>query len=164
MVFTTDTSYQIQDLTTGSILANRTYTPGQPVEYLGLSLSFSTPPVAGDRFQIDGNQDGLGSNANAVRLSMLQNERVVGGGQGMTFSEAYSEVVTDVGNVAFQASIAQKALEVVHDQAVQARDKVSGVSLDEEAADLIRFQQAYQASAKVMQTASTLFDAIIALR
>lgn len=164
VVFTTNGSYQIRDVNSGSTLSSRDYVAGQTVEYLGLSLSFSTPPVAGDRFLIDGNQDGLGSNANAVRLSMLQNERVVGGGQGMTFSEAYSEVVTDVGNVAFQASIAQKALEVVYDQAVQARDKVSGVSLDEEAADLIRFQQAYQASAKVMQTASTLFDAIIALR
>ena len=69
-----------------------------------------------------------------------------------------------MGNASFQASIAQKALEVVKDQAVQARDKISGVSLDEEAADLIRYQQAYQANAKVMQTASTLFDAILAVR
>jgi flagellar hook-associated protein FlgK len=53
---------------------------------------------------------------------------------------------------------------VVKDQAVQARDKISGVSLDEEAADLIRYQQAYQANAKVMQTASTLFDAILGIR
>jgi flagellar hook-associated protein FlgK len=50
---------------------------------------------------------------------------------------------------------------VVNDQAIEARDKVSGVSLDEEAADLIRFQQAYQASAKAMQVANTLFDAIL---
>ncbi|MEY2777211.1 MAG: Flagellar hook-associated protein 1 [Pseudomonadota bacterium] len=164
IVFTADNQYEIRDLDTDTVLSTRGYTAGQPIEYLGLQMSFSTPPVTGDRFRVDGNQDGLGSNANAVRLSQLQNQRVVGGGQGMTFSEAYSEVVADVGNVAFQAGIAQKALEVVHDQAVQARDKVSGVSLDEEAADLIRFQQAYQASAKVMQTASTLFDAIIGLR
>ncbi|MGA1695143.1 MAG: flagellar basal body rod C-terminal domain-containing protein, partial [Burkholderiaceae bacterium] len=73
-------------------------------------------------------------------------------------------LVGETGNVAFQAGIAKQALEVVKDQAVQARDKVSGVSLDQEAADLIRFQQAYQASAKVMQTSSVLFDAILGIR
>jgi flagellar hook-associated protein FlgK len=50
---------------------------------------------------------------------------------------------------------------VVYDQAVDARDGISGVSLDEEAADLVRFQQAYQANAKVMQVANDLFDAIL---
>jgi flagellar hook-associated protein FlgK len=53
---------------------------------------------------------------------------------------------------------------VVHDQAVASRDQVSGVSLDEEAANLIRFQQAYQASAKVMQVAGQLFDAVLSIR
>ena len=52
----------------------------------------------------------------------------------------------------------------VNNQAIEARDKVSGVSLDTEAADLIRFQQAYQASAKAMQVAGTLFDAILQVR
>jgi hypothetical protein len=63
-----------------------------------------------------------------------------------------------------QSAIARDALTVVRDQAEENRDKVSGVNLDEEAANLIRFQQAYQASAKVMQVASQLFDAMIALR
>ena len=53
---------------------------------------------------------------------------------------------------------------IVNEQAVEARDKVSGVSLDEEAADLVRFQQAYQASARVIQTANQLFDAILQVR
>jgi flagellar hook-associated protein 1 FlgK len=55
-------------------------------------------------------------------------------------------------------------LTVVNQQAVEARDAIAGVSLDEEAANLIRFQQAYQANAKVMQTANTLFDALLAIR
>jgi flagellar hook-associated protein FlgK len=53
---------------------------------------------------------------------------------------------------------------IVNEQAVEARDKVSGVSLDEEAADLVRFQQAYQASARIIQTANQLFDAILQVR
>jgi len=164
VVFTSSSHYAIREIRTGTVLAERSYDPSVGVRYRGLTLSFNANPQAGDRFLVDGNQDGIGNNGTALRLADLQNQRVVGGGKGLTLSEAYGEVVGNVGNTAFQASIAQKALEVVRDQAVQARDKVSGVSLDEEAADLIRFQQAYQASAKVMQTANTLFDAILGIR
>jgi len=164
VVFTSSSHYAIREIRTGTVLAERSYDPSVGVRYRGLTLSFNANPQAGDRFLVDGNQDGIGNNGTALRLADLQNQRVVGGGKGLTLSEAYGEVVGNTGNTAFQASIAQKALEVVRDQAVQARDKVSGVSLDEEAADLIRFQQAYQASAKVMQTANTLFDAILGIR
>ena len=133
------------------------------VVYRGVTLTLNAEPVAGDRFLVDGNQDGIGNNGTAVRLANLQNQRVVGNNS-YTLAEAYGNLVGETGNVAFQAGIAKQALEVVKDQAVQARDKVSGVNLDQEAADLIRFQQAYQASAKVMQTANTLFDAILGIR
>ena len=116
-------------------------------------------PLQGDVFTVDGNHDGVGNNEGALRLVELENLRVVPGGK--TLSEAYIQEVSDVGNIAQQALVAKDALTVVYDQAVEARDAISGVSLDEEAASLIRFQQAYQASAKVMQTASTLFDAIL---
>ena len=164
VVFTETDQYEIRDVQTGTVLSSRRFELGDSIEYRGVALALSSAPIAGDRFLIDGNRDGIGNNGNALRMAALQTEKVVGGGAGLTFSEAYSEIVTDVGNTAFQASISQKALTVVNDQAIQARDKVSGVSLDEEAADLIRFQQAYQASAKVMQTASTIFDAILQVR
>ena len=69
-----------------------------------------------------------------------------------------------VGAVSRQAGIATAALTVVRDQAVQAREAVAGVNLDEEAADLIRLQQAYQANARVMQAATTMFDTLLAIR
>jgi flagellar hook-associated protein FlgK len=69
-----------------------------------------------------------------------------------------------VGNVARQAAISEQALEVVYQQAQEARDSISGVSLDEEASALVRFQQAYQANAKVMQTAMSLFESILQIR
>ena len=161
--FTSPTTYTIKDVLTNTVVAERLYDPSVGVMYRGVSLRLNADPVAGDRFLVDGNQDGIGNNGTALRLAELQNNRVVGNGS-YTLSEAYGNLVGETGNVAFQAGIAQKALEVVKDQAVQARDKVSGVSLDQEAADLIRFQQAYQASAKVMQTANTLFDAILGIR
>jgi hypothetical protein len=164
VVFTSPTQYRIIDRSSGSVVADRRYDPTLGIVYRGITLSLNGEPLAGDRFAVDGNQDGIGNNANSLRIIELQSSRVLGGANGKTLAEAYSQTVSDVGSMAFQSSIAQKALEVVKDQAVQARDKVSGVSLDEEAADLIRFQQAYQASAKVMQTASVLFDAIIQIR
>ena len=153
--------YLIRDVETGSVVAEREYDPSLGVSYRGVTLKFNEEPAVGDRFLVDGNQDGIGSNGTAVRLSELESQQIVGR---YTLSQAYGNLVGDTGNVAFQAEIAQKALEVVKDQAVQARDKASGVSLDQEAADLIRFQQAYQASAKVMQTANALFDAILGIR
>jgi flagellar hook-associated protein 1 FlgK len=91
----------------------------------------------------------------------LERKAVIGGVEGKTISQAYIEEVGKVGNFSSQATIAQKALQVVNDQAIEARDKVSGVTLDGEAADLIRFQQAYQAAAKTIQVAGTLFDSIL---
>ncbi|MFZ9811241.1 MAG: flagellar basal body rod C-terminal domain-containing protein, partial [Burkholderiaceae bacterium] len=164
VAFTSPTQYQIIDRSTNTLVAERSYDAEQGISYRGVTLFLNSAPAAGDQFAVDGNQDGIGNNANMLRIANLQNAAVVGGEGGFSFADAYGQVVTDVGNASFQASIAQKALEVVKDQAVQARDKVSGVSLDEEAADLIRYQQAYQANAKVMQAASTMFDAILAVR
>jgi flagellar hook-associated protein FlgK len=161
--FTSPTAFTIRDVLTDTIVAERIFDPVVGVVYRGVTLNLNAEPVAGDRFLVDGNQDGIGNNGTAVRLANLQNQRVVGNNS-YTLAEAYGNLVGETGNVAFQAGIAKQALEVVKDQAVQARDKVSGVSLDQEAADLIRFQQAYQASAKVMQTANTLFDAILGIR
>jgi len=83
---------------------------------------------------------------------------------GKTLANTYIDQINNVGNLAQQATITQQALTVVNDQAVAARDKVSGVNLDEEAASLIRYQQAYQASAKALQISGTLFDAIVQIR
>jgi len=63
-----------------------------------------------------------------------------------------------------QAELSELSLKGVHEQAVASRDAVSGVSLDQEAADLVRFQQAYQASAQILQASNKLFDSILAIR
>lgn len=147
-----------------TVLAEREYDPKAGIAYRGLTLTLDNPPAAGDKFAIDGNADGVGNNENVQRLIALERRAVVGGPNGQTISQAYEEEVSKIGNFSSQATIAQKALEVVNEQAIEARDRVSGVSLDAEAADLIRYQQAYQASAKAMQTAGTLFDAILQVR
>ena len=165
--FTSNTQYRIIDTRTQSVLAERTLVPDPlsptpSLTYRGLKLEFSTAPKQGDEFTIDGNRDGIGNNETMLAMVALENERLMPGG--LTITEAYIERVNQVGNVARQAAIAEQALNVVYEQAQEARDGISGVSLDEEASSLVRFQQAYQANAKVMQTAMALFDAILQVR
>ena len=164
LTFTAADRYTITDTRTGSVLADRRFDAQQLVtgiHYRGLNLSFTNAPTTGDSFTLDGNTDGTGNNENMLRLAALERANLIAG---KTIGATYIDHVNDMGNISRQATIAKEAMTVVHDQAVSARDKVSGVSLDEEAANLIRFQQAYQASAKVMQVASTLFDAVLAVR
>ena len=162
--FTTATSYTITDTNTNTVLAERTLNPAQlnpAISYQGLHLSLTSAPKAGDVFTLDGNKDGTGNNDNMLALVGLERKPVIGG---KTLGNAYIDHVNEMGNIARQATISKAALTVVHEQAVSTRDQVSGVSLDQEAADLIRFQQAYQASAKILQVASQLFDSILQVR
>lgn len=161
--FTDNDTYEIRETGTDTLLARRDYDAvAATLTFRGLKLAFSSAPQSGDRFTIDGNKDGIGNNETMLEIVSLESSRLMPGG--LTMTEAYIERVNEVGNMAQQASISRDALKVVHDQAVEARDAVSGVSLDEEAAALVRFQQAYQANAKVMQVANDLFDAILQVR
>jgi flagellar hook-associated protein FlgK len=163
--FETSTHFTITDKATGTVVAERDFDPTQlepGIHYLGLAMSFSNPPVAGDIFEINGNQDGTANNENMLLIAALETAPVASSGK--SIGAAYIDQVNDMGNIARQASIAKAALTVVHDQAVATRDQVSGVSLDNEAADLIRYQQAYQAAAKILQISSQLFDSVLQVR
>ena len=162
--FDAPSHYTIKDGATGTILAERNYdtsvlTP--VVNYQGLAIQFTRAPDVGDVFEVDGNHDGLGSNENMLMMADLARKGVIGN---KSFSDSYIDQVNTVGNAAQQAKITQQALTVVNDQAKQSRDKVSGVNLDDEAADLSRFQQAYQAAAKSLQISGQLFDSIVQIR
>ncbi|MGH8517201.1 MAG: flagellar basal body rod C-terminal domain-containing protein, partial [Panacagrimonas sp.] len=78
------------------------------------------------------------------------------------FASANTALVSSVGNQAQQAGVARGAQESLLAQSLAARDATSGVSLDEEAADLVRFQQAYQAAAQVIAAADAMFQTLLA--
>lgn len=103
-----------------------------------------------------------GDNSNMVLIARLQTAEVMPSGGSLT--DGYNSIVTAVGSQATLAKISKDALQVVFDQATAEKDRISGVSLDEEAADLIRYQQAFQASAKIITVSSELFDTILAVR
>ncbi len=144
-----------------TVVAERVFDPEQlnpGVSFQGLNISFTGVPRVNDVFTLDGNKDGLGNNDNLLSISELETKAVVGS---KTLTNSYIDQVNEMGNIARQAAISQTALKVVNEQALKSRDEISGVSLDKEAADLIRYQQAYQASAKVLQIASQLFEAVL---
>ncbi len=144
-----------------TVVAERVFDPEQlnpGVSFQGLNISFTGVPKVNDVFTLDGNKDGLGNNDNLLSISELETKAVVGS---KTLTNSYIDQVNEMGNIARQAAISQTALKVVNEQALKSRDEISGVSLDKEAADLIRYQQAYQASAKVLQIASQLFEAVL---
>ena len=157
--FTSQSNYRIKDSQTGTILAERDYSFGDAIGYGNFSLMIEGEPQAGDSFVVDGNRSGLGSNENVARLIEIQDRSLVGESQ--TLHEGYLSMLTSAGNLSNKASVAEEALEVVYDQAVRTKDQKAGVNLDEEAANLIRFQQSYQASARLMATANQLFDALL---
>jgi len=162
--FTAADRYTIVDAATGTQLADRQYDPSvlEPVvEFQGLQIKLSHAPAVGDSYRIDGNFDGLGNNVNMLDMVDLNKKPTA---NGKTLANTYIDQINNVGNLAQQAIITQEALTVVNEQAVAARDKVSGVNLDDEAAALIRYQQAYQACAKALQVSGELFDAIVQIR
>jgi len=162
--FTAEDRYSIIDSKTGTVLADRHYDPTvlEPkIEFNGLQLKLTHAPSVGDSYTIDGNQDGLGNNTNMLDMVDLNKNPV---SNGKTIANTYIDQINNVGNLAQQANITQQAMTVVNDQAIAARDKISGVNLDEEAAALIRYQQAYQACAKALQISGQLFDTIEQIR
>ncbi|MGB4466909.1 MAG: flagellar basal body rod C-terminal domain-containing protein, partial [Azovibrio sp.] len=80
-----------------------------------------------------------------------------------TFQVSYAQLVSDIGTKTKVAQVDGEAQATVLEQAIAARDAVSGVNLNEEAVNLIKYQQAYQAAAKMMSTASTLFDTLLSI-
>jgi flagellar hook-associated protein 1 FlgK len=126
-------------------------------------LSISGTPANGDTFTIARNSGGVSDGSNALLLGALQSKNTIAGST-TNFGSAYGQLVSVVGNKARQLEIANVAQTSLTAQVRSSQQSVSGVNQDEETANLLMFQQMYQANAKVIQTASTIFDAILAIR
>jgi flagellar hook-associated protein 1 FlgK len=152
--------WELRDRTTNALLSSGsgTWQPGQPIALNGFELRLDGVPASGDVFMVAQTQYPAASNGNALALAALRDEPFVGG---ETITDAYASVMAGVG-VSVQS--ARTAADVSGSVATQARERVSaetGVSLDEEAARLIQFQQSYQAAAKVLQVAQSVFDTLL---
>ena len=156
--FTSDAgAYDILD-SGGNVLASDTFTAGQPIRYDGMALQLGGLARAGDRINIAPTSHPAASNGNALRFDSLAASLLV---DGQTAAEAYANAMADVGVRMQGAVAAAETSAVVSTQAKAALTGQVGVNLDEEAARLLQYQQSYQAAAKLLQTAQTMFDAIL---
>jgi flagellar hook-associated protein 1 FlgK len=129
------------------------------------AFSMTGTPADGDRFNIQFNTNGVGDNRNALLMAELQHAAtLLGDGAGnetATFQETYGQLVSDVGSRTRHAGVNARATAGLLERHEMSLSSVNGVNLDEEAANLIRYQQAYQAAAQVISVARTLFDTLL---
>ena len=135
------------------------YLPGASMRYDGISVTISGTPSNRDSFSVGKNIGGVSDGRNTLLLGALQNKKTIGSSS--SFNDAYAQLVSTVGNKARQVEIANTVQTSLEVQIRSAQQSVSGVNQDEETANLLMFQQMYQANAKVIQIASTLFDSVL---
>jgi flagellar hook-associated protein 1 FlgK len=152
----------LMDPTDGTANDYVSFVVNSTIEFNGVRFEVSGVPVEGDRFYVGPNPSGVGDARNLLALGALQQANTMGEGTA-SFQASYAQMVSQVGNKAREIDVTQQAQQNLVTQGTNAMQSASGVNLDEEAANLLRYQQAYQAAAKMMNLASTLFDDILAI-
>ena len=158
LAFTGANSYTI----TGSngATTSGTYTSGTPISFNGFTVTLNGTPAAGDSFSINDNANGTGDNRNAQKLAAVLGSKVLRNGT-QSLATVVAAYVGTVGLQTNQAQSGASAQQTVLSNAQTAQQSVAGVNLDEEAANLVRFQQAYAAAAQVIKVADSLFQSLM---
>lgn len=152
--FTSATTYSVNGA--GSFA----FAPGATIAVNGWSVRIDGAPAVGDRFTVSDNSSGRGDNSNLLAMLGALDAPSLGNGTA-SIADAATQLVARIGTQTAQAQANRDAFAVVHDQDVAAQQSVSGVNLDEEAANLIMLQQAYQASAQLIAVAQSMFDSLL---
>jgi flagellar hook-associated protein 1 FlgK len=142
------------------------YQSGDTIIVDGFSFNITGLPADGDEFTLEANTGGTADARNIVQIGALQTALTMNGDgtKGIsTFQVGYAQLVSAIGTQTKSILINGQSQETVLQQAIEARGAVAGVNLDEEAANLIKYQYAYQAAARVMNTVSTLFDTLLSI-
>jgi flagellar hook-associated protein 1 len=148
--FTSPTTYTIN----GG--ASNTYTAGGNIAANGWQVQINGTPAAGDTFTVQANTAGGGDNRNALASATLQNHGVLSGGT-ISVNGAVSAMITGIGGQAQQVNNAQTAQAAVNAQAQSAVQSISGVDMNQEAANRLQWQQAFQASAQALNIGNQMF-------
>lgn len=152
--FTSATTYSINGA--GSFA----YVSGDPITVNGAGLIIEGAPAAGDQFVVSVNSGGTGDNSNGLLLANVQSQGILSNGS-VSINESYGQLVASVGGTTRQVQANFDAQSVLLANTEDSYLSKSGVNLDEEAANLLRYQQAYQAAAQVVAVANTLFDSLL---
>lgn len=167
ITFTGTATFNVTGIGVGLPALGVAYTTGTDISYNGWTMQISGSPAVGDVFTVSANAGGVADNRNAMLMGTLQTRATMIGSSTSSptasYQSAYSQLVGFVGSKTNEVQAIAAAQQGLLDHATQALQSTSGVNLDEEAANLLRYQQAYQASAKVLEIASRVFDEILAL-
>lgn len=144
----------------GNTEASGSYTSGGNITFNGIQVSITGQANLGDTFSVDPNTSGVSDNRNALLLAGLQNQQLLAGGNA-SYLDTYGQLVSSVGTTTRQAEVTRDSQKSLLDQVTAQRESISGVNLDEEAANLVKFQQAFQASAQIIAVTDTLFQTLI---
>lgn len=136
------------------------YTPGANIDANGWRLVLDGVPRPGDTFRVGANVSNSSDNTNMRAWAQLDDSRVLGGGAN-SLNDAIVAQTTRIGSAARETSFSLDSQKAIDEALVQQRESLSGVNLDEEAADLLRFQQAYQAAAQVISIADNIFQTFL---
>ncbi|HEY8519048.1 MAG TPA: flagellar hook-associated protein FlgK [Gammaproteobacteria bacterium] len=131
------------------------------IEANGWRVVIRGTPAEGDVFQVRDNAGAAGDNRGALALAAVASQRVLDNGTAR-LDDAYADVVAGVGVATRRAQVSHEAEARMLADAQARREAVSGVNLDEEAANMLRYQQAYQAAAQVIATAGTMIESLLA--
>jgi flagellar hook-associated protein 1 len=155
ITFTSPTTYTIDGGTT-----TQTLSPTGEIADNGWQVTITGTPAAGDSFTVGSNAGATGDNTNALALAAGQSNGVLSGGT-ISVTGAASALITNLGSQAQQINTAQTAQTAINTQASAQVQSVSGVNLDQEAADLLQWQNAYQAAAQALTIGNSLFTTLI---
>jgi flagellar hook-associated protein 1 len=157
--FSSASAYTVTD-SAGATVASGSYTPGTPISFNGIDVTLVGTPAGGDSFAVNYNANDAGDNRNALLLANAMNVNALDGGT----QSLMGAVQSYVGTVGLQTSQAQNGATAQHsamNAAQSAEQSVSGVNIDQEAANMLKYEQAYQAAAQVIATSQALFTSLL---
>ncbi|WP_094751655.1 flagellar hook-associated protein FlgK [Psychromonas sp. CD1] len=150
----------------GDLLTGLTVTPdllsGKVIfDVAGIEVEmYQGAPIVGDQFTLNYNETGDGDNSNVMKMAALQSQKIMNNNKA-TFQDVYSGMISEIGAKTSNADVSMQAATILQQQSFERVENVSGVNMDEEAANLLKFQQHYSAAARVISVAGELFDTIL---
>lgn len=158
--FTSGSQYQVTD-GTGTVVTSGTYTAGSPITFNGEQVAISGTPASGDSFSVGAaTAAAIGDNTNVLAMANAMSSTSLDGGT-TSLNGATNNLVSAIGVLTQQAQSNASAQQTVNQSATDARNNLSGVNLDEEAAKMLQYQQAYQACAQMIQASNTIFTSLL---
>jgi flagellar hook-associated protein 1 FlgK len=160
--FTSATTFDVNGTGAGLPAVGLTYTAGANISFNGWTTQITGTPKTGDVFTIVPNTNATTDGANVLKMAMMQTANTMVNGT-TSYQGAYGQLISQVGTQTRELSVTSSAQASMLAQVSKAQQSASGVNLDEEAANLLKYQQAYQAAAKAMAIAQSMFDSVLQL-